>query len=41
MTMQPTSPYPKAAVRLCLVNMMRHSLSYVNWKLRPGHWPKL
>ena len=26
--------YPKAAVQLCLVHMVRHSLNYVSWKLR-------
>ena len=26
--------YPKTAVQLCLVHMVRHSLNYVSWKLR-------
>ena len=26
--------YPKTAVQLCIVHMVRHSLNYVNWKLR-------
>ena len=25
--------YPKTAVQLCLVHMVRHSLNYVSWKL--------
>mgnify|MGYP003507122474 CR=1 FL=1 len=26
--------YPKTAVQLCIVHMVRHSLNYVSWKLR-------
>jgi putative transposase len=26
--------YPKSAVQLCIVHMVRHSLNYVSWKLR-------
>jgi putative transposase len=26
--------YPKTAVQLCLVHMVRHSLNYVSWKMR-------
>ena len=26
--------YPKAAVQLCIVHMVRHSLNYVSWKMR-------
>lgn len=26
--------YPKAAVQLCIVHMVRYSLNYVSWKLR-------
>jgi len=26
--------YPKAAVQLCIVHLVRHSLNYVSWKLR-------
>lgn len=26
--------FPKTAVQLCIVHMVRHSLNYVNWKLR-------
>ena len=28
--------YPKTAVQLCIVHMVRHSLNYVSWKLRKG-----
>ena len=27
--------FPKAAVQLCIVHMVRHSLNYVSWKRRP------
>jgi len=27
--------YPKTAVQLCLVHLVRHSLNYVSWKIRP------
>ena len=27
--------FPKAAVQLCVVHMVRHSLNYVSWKRRP------
>lgn len=27
--------FPKAVVQLCIVHMVRHSLSYVSWKRRP------
>ena len=27
--------YPRAAVQLCIVHMVRHSLNYVSWKMRP------
>jgi putative transposase len=27
--------YPKAAVQLCLVHLVRYSLNYVSWKIRP------
>lgn len=27
--------YPKAAVQLCIVHLVRHSLNYVSWKIRP------
>jgi len=27
--------FPKTAVQLCLVHMLRHSLNYVSWKRRP------
>lgn len=27
--------YPKAAVQLCVVHLVRHSLNYVSWKMRP------
>ncbi len=27
--------FPKAVVQLCIVHMVRHSLSYVLWKRRP------
>jgi transposase-like protein len=26
--------YPRAAVHLCIVHMVRHSLNYVSWKMR-------
>ena len=26
--------YPRAAVQLCVVHMVRHSLNYVSWKMR-------
>jgi transposase-like protein len=26
--------YPRAAVQLCIVHLVRHSLNYVSWKLR-------
>jgi len=26
--------YPHAAVQLCIVQMVRHSLNYVSWKMR-------
>jgi putative transposase len=28
------SVYPKTAVLLCVVHMVRHSLNYVSWKMR-------
>jgi putative transposase len=27
--------YPKTAVQLCLVHLVRYSLNYVSWKIRP------
>ncbi|TAJ91947.1 IS256 family transposase [bacterium] len=27
--------YPKTAVQLCIVHLVRHSLNYVSWKIRP------
>ena len=27
--------FPRAAVQLCIVHMVRHSLNYVSWKRRP------
>jgi putative transposase len=26
--------YPHAAVQLCIVHMVQHSLNYVSWKMR-------
>ena len=31
--------FPRAAVQLCIVHMVRHSLNYVSWKRRPRWLP--